>query len=103
MKIRTILHFACVITLLITIEREYMDPTENIRRELVNEINAEPGSREALEAKYGTVYDTAEMTKEFEAIGFLAPFIAVRRKSDGVKGSLTFQHSPRFYFNFVED
>ena len=30
----------------------------------------------------------------------MAPLIAVRRKSDGVKGSLMFQGSPRFYFGF---
>ena len=34
-------------------------------------------------------------------IGFMAPFIGVERKSDGQKGSIEFQHSPRFYFNFV--
>jgi len=33
----------------------------------------------------------------------MAPFIAVQRKSDGVKGSLEFQHQPRFYFNFQAD
>jgi len=79
------------------------DPTEGIRREMVAEINAEPGSREALEAEHGQVWDTSEMSAEFEAIGFMAPFIVVKRKSDGVKGSLTFQHSPRFYFDFRED
>jgi len=77
------------------------DPTENIRREMVATINANPGSREALEAKHGQVWDTSEMTKEFTAHGFGAPIIVVTRNSDGVKGSLTFQHSPRFYFNFI--
>lgn len=77
------------------------DPTESIRRELVNEINAATGTREYLEAKYGQVWDTSQMQQDFEAIGFGAPFIVVRRKSDGVKGSLTFQHNPRFYFDFV--
>ena len=76
------------------------DPTESIRREMVAEINADPGSREALEAKYGDVYDTSELQENFEALGFAAPMIIVRRKSDGVKGTLTFQHSPRFYFDF---
>lgn len=76
------------------------DPTENIRRARVAEINAEPGSREALEAQYGQVWSTAEMTEEFTAHGFGAPFIVVTRKSDNVKGSLEFQHSPRLYFNF---
>jgi len=76
------------------------DPTESIRREMVAEINAEPGSREYLEAKHGKVWDTTEMQEEFEALGFMAPFIVVRRRSDGVRGSLTFQHNPRFYFAF---
>jgi hypothetical protein len=33
----------------------------------------------------------------------MAPLIVVQRKADGVKGSLEFQHEPRYYFNFVED
>lgn len=76
------------------------DPTENIRRQRVAEINAEPGSREALEAEHGQVWDTSQLQEEFEAIGFMAPFIVVRRRSDGVRGSLEFQHSPRLYFNW---
>lgn len=76
------------------------DPTEAIRRERVAEINAVPGSRAALEAQYGQVWSTDELSEEFEALGFMAPLIVVRRRSDGRKGSLEFQHSPRFYFNF---
>jgi hypothetical protein len=76
------------------------DPTESFRRARVAEINANPGSREALEAVHGQVWDTDQMQADFEAIGFMAPYIAVRRKSDGKKGSLEFQHSPRFYYNF---
>jgi hypothetical protein len=76
------------------------DPTETIRRELVNEINAEPGSREALEAQHGQVWDTDQLRVEFDVIGFGAPVVVVRRKADGQKGSLMFQHSPRLYFNF---
>lgn len=76
------------------------DPTEAIRRKLVAEINLVPGSREALEAANGQVWDTNQLQDEFDVIGFMAPIIAVRRKSDGIKGSLMFQHSPRFYFNF---
>ena len=33
-------------------------------------------------------------------IGFSAPLVVVRRKSDNQKGSLMFQASPRFYFGF---
>jgi hypothetical protein len=78
-----------------------MDETEPARRAMLAEINADPGSREALEARHGRVWDTAQMSEEFEAIGFMAPIIAVRRRADGVKGSLTFQANPRFYFGFV--
>ena len=78
-----------------------IDPTEQIRRERIAEINADPGSPEALEAQYGQVWETQELAADFEVIGFMAPFVAVRRKSDGKKGSLEFQHSPRFYYNFV--
>ena len=64
------------------------------------EINTEPGSRAALEAQYGQVWNTEELGETFEVIGFMAPLVVVKRKSDGVKGSLEFQHNPRFYFNF---
>jgi hypothetical protein len=76
------------------------DPTEPSRRERLVEINAEPGSREALEAQYGKVWTTIELAEEFEVIGFMAPLVVVRRRADGVKGSLEFQHNPRLYFDF---
>jgi len=84
-------------------DKNMNDQTETIRRERLVEINAEPGSREALEAQYGQVWDTDQLIEEFEAIGFMAPLVVVRRKSDGMKGSLEFQHDPRMYFNFVPD
>lgn len=49
----------------------------------------------------GPLWTTEEMTQEFEAIGFAAPFVVVRRRSDGLRGTLTFTHSPRVYFDFV--
>ena len=76
------------------------DPTETIRREMVAEINHDPNSRPALAEKYGQVWDTKEMQEDFQALGFGAPFISVRRKSDGELGTLTFQHDPRYYFDF---
>lgn len=80
-----------------------MDPTESIRRERQNELNSDPSPREELEKKYGKCWDTSEMQDEFEPLGFLAPFIVVRRRADGKKGSLEFRHSPRLYFNWQED
>lgn len=76
------------------------DPAEAIRRERLAEINAEPGTRQALEAEYGQVWNTDELRRDFEVIGFAAPLVVVRRKSDGKKGSLEFQHNPRLYFNW---
>jgi hypothetical protein len=76
------------------------DSTESIRREMVAEINAQPGSREYLEAKHGQVWNTSELSDDFDVIGFMAPVVVVTRKSDNQKGSLYFQHSPRFYYGF---
>jgi hypothetical protein len=81
-------------------EKIMSDPTESVRREMLAEINAEPGSREALEAEHGRVWDTSQLGEDFDVIGFSAPLIVVCRRADGVKGSLFFQHHPRFYFDF---
>jgi hypothetical protein len=79
------------------------DPTESIRMEMAARINANPGSREALEAEHGQVWDTQELQQDFSVQGFAAPFIVVTRKADGVRGSLLFQHRPRFYYGFEPD
>ncbi len=79
------------------------DPTEGIRRALVQDLNTSPSNRQELEAEYGRVWSTDELARDFEVLGFMAPFVVVRRKSDGCKGSLMFTHLPRFYFSFQED
>jgi len=76
------------------------DPTEKIRRNRLAEINTVPGNREALEAKFGKVWDTTQLGEEFVVTAFIAPLVVVRRKADDVVGSLEFQNSPRFYFNW---
>ena len=78
------------------------DNTEMARRRLVmhQEITG-PQTREALEQCYGQVWDTGQLTADFEVIGFMAPFVIVRRRSDRVKGALEFQHNPRFYYDFT--
>ena len=76
------------------------DKTESVRRQMVAEINSNPGPRAELEAKYGQIWDTDELCRDFQAIGFMAPFVVVKRRSDGVKGSLLFQNSPRYYHSF---
>jgi hypothetical protein len=75
------------------------DPTEAARRELIPTM---PAEALAAAERGEPVWTTDEMTAEFEAIGFLAPFVMVRRRSDGVKGTLMFSGRPRFYFGFAE-
>lgn len=76
------------------------DQTEAIRRSMTKAINAEPGSREDLTTRYGDVWDTKQLQEHFTVLGFCAPFCVVSRKSDGVRGSIMFQHDPRFYHSF---
>lgn len=83
-----------------------MDADELIRRTMVSQINSEVESddkaseRKRLEGLHGQVWSTDELSRDFSVKGFSAPFVVVERKIDGVKGSLEFQHMPRFYFNF---
>jgi hypothetical protein len=74
------------------------DPTEAARWERFVQINAGPGRREALERQYVRVWDTQQLAEEFEVKAFLAPLVVVRRRADGVVGSLEFQHRPRLFF-----
>jgi hypothetical protein len=73
------------------------DPTEDQRAALVPQMPAELAAKVAAGER---VWTTQEMTKEFEALGFMAPFIVVRRRADGVKGSLMFTGQPRLYFGW---
>ena len=79
------------------------DPTESKRREMVQEINSNPTAREALEAEHGQVWDTTELQQDFKVLAFMAPFIIVKEKLSGNKGSLLFQHDPRLYYHFEVD
>ncbi|HWR13478.1 MAG TPA: hypothetical protein VN577_01520 [Terriglobales bacterium] len=76
---------------------------EMARRERASELNRNPVSRSKLEARHGQVWTPEDLLRDFEVIGFAAPFVVVRQRSDGAVGSLEFQHHPRFYFNFELD
>lgn len=71
------------------------DPTENIRREMLADGQPE---RDLAEAEQR--WDTEQLARDFEVKGFMSPFVIVRRKADGVEGSMEFTHYPRWYFNF---
>ena len=59
--------------------------------------------KEKLEDLYGKVWSTDELTKDFEVVHFFAPFVRVISRISRKKGTVQFQHSPRFYFDFRED
>lgn len=44
----------------------------------------------------------AQAQELYKFVGFAAPFVVVRRKSDNRRGTLEFQHNPRVYFGFQE-
>lgn len=75
------------------------DPTESIRRQMIE--TGQP--RQDLASNQGESWDTGRLQQDFEVIGFAAPFVVVRRRADGEKGTLEFTHSPRVYFGWHAD
>lgn len=71
-----------------------MATKEELRRELQYAVNSGE-----IQPK-GQTWTTEQLREEFEVLSFLAPFVGVVRRSDGVKGTLTFRHHPRVYFDF---
>lgn len=85
------------------------DPTEDIRRAQVAELNGSvqedtvEQAREKLAAQYGQLWNTEQLQQDFSVTGFMAPYVTVRRKRDGATGTLQFTHNPRFYFRWQPD
>jgi hypothetical protein len=78
------------------------DPTEAIRREMIKSGQPERDLAER-DPLFFKRWNTDEVRELFEVHSFLAPFVLVTRKQDGVKGTLEFTHNPRWYFNFKPD
>jgi hypothetical protein len=78
------------------------DPTEDIRRAMI-ETGQPQADLAAINPITTETWDTEGLRRDFEVLGFTAPFVIVIRRSDGVKGSLEFTHSPRVYFNWTAD
>lgn len=45
-------------------------------------------------------WDVNTLQEDFEVLGFQAPYVVVRRRSDGQKGSLMLDNAPRRYHDF---
>jgi hypothetical protein len=69
-----------------------------MRRHIIETRQPEANLAEAVQT-----WTTAELQREFEVLGFAAPFAVVRRRSDGAVGTVEFTHSPRRYFSFKPD
>lgn len=76
-----------------------VDLTEARRKLLQVAINSGIEAPESVEQ----TWTTDQMTAEFDVLGFAAPLVVVRRKTDGKRGSLLFRHDPRVYFRWQED
>lgn len=76
------------------------DETEAIRRQMV--ASGQPYKDLAVTPEHMR-WDAEQLKIDFEVLGFLAPFVVVRRTADGVVGTMEFTHHPRFYFNFQPD
>lgn len=77
-----------------------MDETEATRRAMIQ------GTLDQLvvaASRGEQVWDTDEFRLDFELLGFMAPFVVVRRKSHGVRGTLQFTHDPRWHFGWLEE
>lgn len=72
------------------------DDTAAIRRDLIESGQVQ----EDLAADPDRKWTTAQLQEEFEVLGFMAPFVTVRRIDDGALGSLEFTCSPRVYFGW---
>ena len=75
------------------------DPTAQARRDMI--ATGQPAAD--LAADDGQRWTSAELQRDFQILGYAAPFVVVRRRADGQVGTLEFTHSPRVYFGFVPD
>jgi hypothetical protein len=74
------------------------DDTAGVRQALI----AAGQPEQALAADPDRKWTTDQLREDFEVLGYMAPFVTVRRRSDGALGSLEFTHSPRTYFGWSE-
>jgi hypothetical protein len=72
------------------------DPTEDIRREMI--ATGQPAAELAADTEQK--WDTTELQRDYNVICFAAPLVVVKRKADGVHGTLMFSGHPRQYFGF---
>lgn len=90
-----------------------MSPLEEAEIELGLELDELAGTfpasiRSLIETSEEEAYDlcndeftTETLQRFFSVEAFWAPYCIVRRKYDGQRGTLMFEHSPRYYFGWA--
>ena len=53
-----------------------------------------------IRKKHPDACNTKELGERSEVRGFMAPYVAVTRKSDDVQGTMQFLHNPRIDYGF---
>jgi len=79
-----------------------MANTDDIRKQMIADNQPLTDLLETV-GNDDPTWDTDALRRDFEVLGFAAPFVVVRRRADGVLGSLEFTHNPRVYFGWKED
>lgn len=62
-----------------------------------------PRTEDQLRAEYGDVLDTAGLARKYVVIAAGGGRVVVRRRADGVIGTLNYQDGPRLYFGFAPE
>lgn len=60
-----------------------------------------PLTYEELTTLYKDVWNVEKVREEFDILSFYKSNVIVKRKKDKQLGTLDYQHSPRFYYNFI--
>lgn len=80
--------------------RRLTEETAEERAKLEAEVNATPCTLEELQRKYGQVWTVEQVEAQFEIEAFCPPLACATRRADGVRGTLVYQHCPRYYWSW---
>lgn len=80
----------------------HRDAVDHRRDAMSHILNINPKTRDELEIDLGedNVWDADEFEKSFDVLGFRKPYVMVRRRADGVRGTAVYQRDPVLYFAF---
>lgn len=77
--------------------------TDDVEVDLLRERSTAKAELALALVRGEETWDPETLGRDFAVQGFMAPFVMVKRRSDGAVGTLKFVHAPRIYFNWVED